>query len=101
MSSTPTSASTTASTTARSTPRGASFTGLGTGIGKVSGFIGKALTAAAIGGVAAIGAGLTAAAISGIKYNSTIQQTTIAMGTMLGSTRKARDLIAEVTELLG
>jgi tape measure domain-containing protein len=78
---------------------GRRFEGLGNRMGRVGGFIGKALTAAAVGGVAAIGAGLTAAAIAGIKYNSSIQQTTIAMGTMLGSTKKAKELIAEVTEL--
>lgn len=63
--------------------------------GKVGGF---ALRGAAVG-IAGLGAGLVAGAVAGIKYNSSIEQTTIAMGTMLGSTEQATALIAEVTKM--
>jgi tape measure domain-containing protein len=65
------------------------------GASKVNGV----LMTAAKGGVAALGVGLIAGAAAGIKYNSSIEQTTIAMGTMLGSTSKAQTLIAEVTKM--
>lgn len=69
---------------------------------KVSGAfssIGRVGLLAAAGGVAAMGAGLAAGVVAGIKYNSTIEQTTIAMGTMLGSTAKAKALIGDVANM--
>jgi tape measure domain-containing protein len=75
------------------------FHSFGSRMGRVSGMVGKAAMAATVGGVAALGAGLVAGAYAGIKYNSTIEQTTIAMGTMLGSTKKAKALIADVSKM--
>lgn len=59
---------------------------------------GVAMTGAAVG-VAAVGTAMTVSAAAGIKYNSSIQQTTIAMGTMLQSTDKAKKLIGEVSAM--
>jgi tape measure domain-containing protein len=70
--------------------------------GKVRGIaskIGGVLKGVALTGAVAFAGGLVAAAVAGIKYNSTIQQTTIAMGTMLHSTSKAKALIADVAKL--
>jgi tape measure domain-containing protein len=49
-------------------------------------------------GVAATVKGLWEAASAGIAYNSSIQQTTISLTTMLGSQEKANALIEEMTE---
>lgn len=63
--------------------------------GKLKGFaIGAATT-----GVVAFGAALAGTAVAGIRFNSSVEQTTIAMGTMLGSTAKAKDLIADVQKM--
>lgn len=72
---------------------------MGSRMGSIGGKIGKvAFTGAALG-VTALGAGLAAGVVAGIKFNSSIEQTTIAMGTMLGSTAQAKTLIGEVTKM--
>jgi len=68
-------------------------------MGGIAGGIGRVAMGAAVGGIAAIGVGLAAGAVAGMKFNSSIEQTTIAMGTMLGSTAKAKTLIGEVTKM--
>jgi len=75
------------------------FAGAGDRISKIGTKIGGVLTMAAKGGVLALGAGLAAGAVAGFKFNSSIEQTTIAMGTMLGSTKAATSLISEVTKM--
>lgn len=75
------------------------YRGFGNRINRMSGAIGRVALGAAVGGVAAIGGGLIAGAVAGMKFNSSIEQTTIAMGTMLGSTAKAKALIGEVTKM--
>lgn len=68
-------------------------------LGKVGGAVGKMGLAAAAGGVAALAGGLIGGVVAGMKFNSSVEQTTIAMGTMLGSTDKAKTLIGDVTKM--
>jgi tape measure domain-containing protein len=68
-------------------------------LGKVGGAVGKMGLAAAAGGVAALAGGLIGGVAAGMKFNSSVEQTTIAMGTMLGSTDKAKTLIGDVTKM--
>lgn len=75
------------------------FTGFGSRVSSAAGTVGKVALGAAVGGIAAMSFGLLKGAAAGIQYNASIEQTTIAMGTMLGSTAKAKDLIAEVTTM--
>jgi tape measure domain-containing protein len=75
------------------------FSSFGSKIGGMAGMVGKVAVGAAVGGVAALGAGLVAGGVAGMKFNSSVEQTTIAMGTMLGSTAKAKALIADVTKM--
>jgi tape measure domain-containing protein len=75
------------------------FSGFGGRVGGMAGKLGTVAMGAAAGGIAALGAGLAVGAVAGFKFNSSVEQTTIAMGTMLGSTAKAKDLIGEVTKM--
>ena len=52
---------------------------------------------AKVGGLVAVGAGIKSAITAGINFDSQIEQTTVAMTTMLGSVDKAKKLIGEVT----
>lgn len=64
---------------------------------RLDAFAGKAKVAAAAVG-AAFAAAAGAVIKTGIQYNSSIEQTTISLGTMLGSQEKATKLIREMTE---
>jgi tape measure domain-containing protein len=75
------------------------FSGFGSRVGGIASSVGKVAMGAAMGGIAALGAGLVAGGVAGMKYNSSIEQTTIAMGTMLGSTDKATKLINDVAKM--
>lgn len=69
------------------------------GLGKKVGNLGTALFKIGALGIAAVGSGLIAGAVAGFKFNSSVEQTTIAMGTMLGSADKAKTLIGDVTKM--
>lgn len=62
------------------------------------GKFGKALTGAFVVGGAAAAGGLAMVTKAGFGFNSSIEQTTISLKTMLGSQQKANDLIAEMTK---
>lgn len=62
------------------------------------GKFGKVLTGALVVGGAAAAGGLAAVAKAGLSFNSSIEQTTVSLKTMLGSQQKANDLIADMTK---
>jgi tape measure domain-containing protein len=75
------------------------FSSFGSKIGGIASSIGSLALAGAATGLVALAGGLGAGALAGMKFNSSIEQTTIAMGTMLGSTDAARTLIGEVVKM--
>jgi len=75
------------------------FRKFGSRVGSIGAAVGKVAFVGAAAGVTALGGAMSFGAVKGIQYNASIEQTTIAMTTMLGSAKEAEALIGEISKL--